>query len=261
MSNAGCDSIVTYDVQLIPSIYTYDTLKICKNDSIFLEGAYQNTTGDYIDTLTAQTGCDSIVYTHLDVFKWILVNVIDQICNGDSILIAGDYVTMPGTYFNYLQTTAGCDSIVQITLLGSPNSSVTIYDSLPLCQGNSAYLGGKYQSTSGLYTDYDHTTTGCDSTIITYLEIDSIPMTPEFVSIFCYTDSFNLNGTPYYNTSGLYYDTLISVTGCDSIIEYELLVDTFVYVTQTITICSNDSIQIGDNYYDSSGIYNDLITK
>ena len=42
-----------------------------------------------------------------------MVNVIDQICSGDSILIAGDYVTMPGTYFDYLQTTAGCDSIVQ----------------------------------------------------------------------------------------------------------------------------------------------------
>ncbi|GIR59644.1 MAG: hypothetical protein CM15mP65_22250 [Crocinitomicaceae bacterium] len=82
-------------------------------------------------------------------------------------------------------------------------------------------------------------------------------MTQEFVSI-CYTDSFNLNGT-YYNTSGFYYDTLVSANGCDSIIEYELLVDTFVYVTQTITICSNDSLQIGSNYYDSSGIYNDTL--
>ena len=31
------------------------------------------------------------------------------------------------------------------------------------------------------------------------------------------------------------------------------------YVTQTITICSNDSLQIGSNYYDSSGIYNDTL--
>ena len=78
---------------------------------------------------------------------------------------------------------------------------------MSLCQGDSAYLGGNYQSSSGLYTDYYQTTTGCDSTIITYLSIDSIPITPEFVSI-CYTDSFDLNGT-YYNTSGLYYDTLL----------------------------------------------------
>tara|TARA_B100001093_G_scaffold513996_1_gene587080 strand:- start:1601 stop:7132 length:5532 start_codon:yes stop_codon:yes gene_type:complete len=260
VSNAGCDSVVTYDVDFIPSLYSYDTLKICKNDSIFLQGAYQDVSGDYIDTLTAQTGCDSIVYTHLDVFKWILVNVIDQICSGDSILIAGDFVTMPGTYFDYLQTTAGCDSIVQITLIGSPNSGITIYDSLSLCQGDSAYLGGNYQSSSGTYTNYYQTTTGCDSTIITYLSIDSIPITLQYVSI-CYTDSFDLNGI-YYNTSGLYYDTLIGVTGCDSIIEYELVVDTFVYVPLSISICSNDSIQIGANFYDSSGIYYDtLITN
>ena len=78
VSNAGCDSIVTYDVDFIPSLYSYDTLKICKNDSIFLQGAYQNVSGDYIDTLIAQTGCDSIVYTHLDVFKWILVINVSQ---------------------------------------------------------------------------------------------------------------------------------------------------------------------------------------
>ena len=53
------------------------------------------------------------------MFKWILVNVIEQICSGDSVLIAGNYVTTPGTYFDYLQTAAGCDSIVQINLLGS----------------------------------------------------------------------------------------------------------------------------------------------
>ena len=157
---------MTYDIQLIPSIYTFDTIALCLNDSVFLQGAYRNTSGDYVDTLTAQSGCDSIVYTHLDMFKWILVNVIDQLCGGDSVLIAGDYVTMPGTYFNYLQTSAGCDSIIQITLLGSPNSSVTIYDSLTLCHGDSAYLDGQYQSTPGTYTDVYQTYLGCDSTIL-----------------------------------------------------------------------------------------------
>ncbi|GIR59643.1 MAG: hypothetical protein CM15mP65_22240 [Crocinitomicaceae bacterium] len=76
-------------------------------------------------------------------------------------------MTTPGTYFNYLQTSAGCDSIIQITLLGSPNSSVTIYDSSPL-SGDSAYLDGQYQSTTGTYTDVYQTYLGCDSTIITY---------------------------------------------------------------------------------------------
>ena len=66
-SLAGCDSVVTYDIQLIPSIYTFDTIALCLNDSVFLQGAYRNTSGDYVDTLTAQSGCDSIVYTHLDL--------------------------------------------------------------------------------------------------------------------------------------------------------------------------------------------------
>ena len=96
--------------------------------------------------------------------------------------------------------------------------------------GDSAYLGSQYQSTSGTYSDVYQTYLGYDGTIITYLAIDSIPLTQEFVSI-CYTDSFNLNGT-YYNTSGFYYDTLASANGCDSIIEYELLVDTFVYISK-----------------------------
>ena len=49
---------------------TYDinkTANVCYGDSIILGGAYQNTPGIYIDTLSTVLGCDSVLHTTLTV--------------------------------------------------------------------------------------------------------------------------------------------------------------------------------------------------
>ncbi|MBC8045914.1 MAG: T9SS type A sorting domain-containing protein [Fimbriimonadaceae bacterium] len=48
---------------------------------------------------------------------------------------------------------------------------VIIEDSITICEGDSIFIGGEFQSEAGTYYDYFLTAEGCDSTIITYLEI------------------------------------------------------------------------------------------
>ena len=110
-------------------------------------GNYESTSGTYRDTLTAQAGCDSGGNGVND--NPTLANTIDSIgiCTGDSAMLAGVYQTTSGVYYDTLQTTAGCDSIVETHL--TVDNVIYSYDSLSICSGDSALVAGNYESTSG----------------------------------------------------------------------------------------------------------------
>jgi len=86
-------------------------LNICAGDSIVLGGATQTTSGIYTDSLSNTFGCDSIVTTTLTVVPADSSSEAIDLCDGDSLLINGAYVTTSGTYVDSLQTINGCDSL------------------------------------------------------------------------------------------------------------------------------------------------------
>ena len=159
---AGCDSIVETHLTVDSVIYSYDSLSICSGDSALIAGNYESTGGTYRDTLTAQAGCDSIAVMELTIIP-SLANTIDSIgiCTGDSAMLAGSYQTTSGVYYDTLQTTAGCDSIVETHL--TVDSVIYSYDSLSICSGDSALIAGNYESRT-----YNTLTAqaGCDSIIL-----------------------------------------------------------------------------------------------
>ena len=130
------------------------------------------------------------------------------------------------------------------------NQNVSICDSAFYIVGNSTY------TTSGSYTDTLQTTYGCDSVVYTNLIINSSIYISNYDTI-CDGQSI-IVGVNLYNQSGLYTDILISSTGCDSIITTYLLVKMNVDFTQTISICQNDGVQVGANYYNQNGTYVDV---
>lgn len=81
----GCDSLVYSNVIVYPSYH--DTLYpvICTGDSLWAEGAWQTTSGHYVDIFTTVLGCDSITHTYLTVQ---LLPVIDL---GTDTLLCWDH--------------------------------------------------------------------------------------------------------------------------------------------------------------------------
>ncbi|MFH1322054.1 MAG: T9SS type A sorting domain-containing protein [Bacteroidota bacterium] len=67
----GCttDSIITKVnyITVNPSYSLIESATICSNDSLFIGGAYQNTSGTYYDIFSTADGCDSIIATTLTV--------------------------------------------------------------------------------------------------------------------------------------------------------------------------------------------------
>jgi gliding motility-associated-like protein len=220
-NTGGCDSII-YNVLLVNPVEIIDiNLTYCHGDSAYIHGEYQSEPGVFYDTLMTNLGCDSIVRTTLNFLPEILSSIETEICYGDSILLGGNYVNIPGIYFDSLQAQNGCDSIVKTTLIVLKIFSS--YQELEICQGDSVFLAGAYRKATGFYIDSFQTSKGCDS--ITTYALNVLPnyQFEETVSI-CEGDSL-LIGNNYQSIAGVYFETMTSVSGCDSIIIKTLIVN------------------------------------
>lgn len=137
-SAAGCDSIVTTNLTLLPTFATdvYDS--ICQGDTYILpDGSTTSTAGTYSDTLTAVNGCDSVITTYLTVHPNSAVTVLDTICNGQVYTLPdGSTVSTAGNYTTTLQNQYGCDSVITTTLtVINVLLNATVTDAL--CNGES----------------------------------------------------------------------------------------------------------------------------
>ncbi|MBL4658102.1 MAG: PKD domain-containing protein, partial [Flavobacteriales bacterium] len=103
----GCDSIVTTTLVVNPTYNTPIAQTICSNDSVILEGAYQNTAGTYMDTLTSVSGCDSVITTTLAVNAEATVNAGPDGLNCEGPIPAPMAGTMGGSATSITWTTTG----------------------------------------------------------------------------------------------------------------------------------------------------------
>ena len=81
----GCDSIITLDLIINNSVITTDTITICDGASVTIGNNTYTSSGNYTDTLSAADGCDSIVYTTLEIINVNIAQNDTSICFGDSI--------------------------------------------------------------------------------------------------------------------------------------------------------------------------------
>jgi len=168
----GCDSIVETELTVYPVYNMQESASICEGESIFLGGASRTEPGIYQDVYTSVHGCDSVVETELTVYP--VYNTLESasICEGESIYLGGANQTEPGTYQDVYTSIHGCDSIVETNLTVLP--VYNLQHSISICEGDSVYLEGAYQKTSGVYHDSFLSSGGCDSSIVTELEVYTI---------------------------------------------------------------------------------------
>ncbi len=64
----GCDSIINQTVEILDT-YSAElpAVSVCAGDSVLVFGNYQTSAAIYTNTLTATTGCDSVIYQSLEV--------------------------------------------------------------------------------------------------------------------------------------------------------------------------------------------------
>ena len=162
------------------------------------------------------------------------------ICVGNSFTLPkGQSIDTSGIYTDTLISVGGCDSIITTTLVVIP--AVTVNQTPTICSGDNYILPkGNSVTTAGIYYDTLTTSiTGCDSIITTTLVVMPAVTVNQTPTI-CSGSNYTLPKGNNANSTGTYYDTLISGAGCDSIIKTILTVDSI-----PATISPDITITIG----------------
>lgn len=136
---------------------------------------------------------------------------------------------------------------------------VTVCDSFNYTSANGSFTW----STSGMYTDTLVNANGCDSIARFDLTIlNSSTNSPQPIAScgpYTYTSQ---NGTSTWSSSGIYTDTLTNMLGCDSVLYFDLTINTATTSTTDATICSGDSFTWTDgNTYSTAGAYTQTLTN
>ena len=255
---APCNNMASdihVNVTVIPAPLHNVNSSICAGDSILINGVYRKTAGTYDQTFPMPFGCDSIARTTLTVNPNFLTNLTAEICQGESIFLGGANQTAAGIYFDTLSTNKGCDSVLRTTLIVNPTHLTNL--TAEICQGESILLGGAYQTTAGIYYDTLATNKGCDSVIRTSLIVNPTHLTNLNAEI-CQGESILLGGANQ-TTAGIYYDTLTTNNGCDSVIRTTLIVNPGHVVSMYYSICEGESIFLAGDNRTTPGIYIDSL--
>ena len=268
---AGCDSVVTLYLRILPShhISVYDT--ICSNMSYLFEGAYYNVAGSYNVPLHTATlpQCDSIRTLYLAVRDTSV---------GDTFAIACDQYQWYGRSYTlttldqlagHYTNAVGCDSAVNLHLTVNHSSQTQVFDTCVENQlprfFNGITIGGDTTGVQVVLADLN----GCDSTVTYQLHVwhndaatvDSTICDDDLASFVWHGISSLLQPLPdTIAEKVVLHDTMvasISTThGADSTVTLLLHVRPTYRMTVYDTICDNDSVLFGGADLNTAGQYN-----
>jgi hypothetical protein len=163
-------------------------------------------------------GCDSIITISFTNNSSSSINNVNA-CNSYASP-SGNYTWFnTGIYTDTISNSSGCDSIITINLILNSTSNSSVNETV--CDIFISPSGQVWNS-SGLYHDTILNSNLCDSIIEINLTVaNSFNININETSCNSYTSP---SGLYNWNVSGLYNDTLSSVSGCDSILSINLII-------------------------------------
>lgn len=251
----GCDTLVNLSISFLYNL-SFTSLAVCQQYTSPTGNIYTQD-GYYYDTLTNQYGCDSIIRTQL----WVHNNVYDTLysstCNNYQSP-SGNYVwNQSGTYNDTIPWIGGCNKFYTIYLTILPNSSHTITETA--CDSYTTSSNLHTYTQNGTYTETFTNAIGCDS-IITY----NLTFNYSNYGLQTLNSCSAINspsGNYSYAQTGVYYDTLQNIFGCDSIVITDFTLDNYNSNLHSINACNSFTSPSGDHTWTQSGIYHDTLTN
>lgn len=125
-TSTGCDSIVELTLQVLPQNQSATAVEICEGDTYLFGNQPLFIAGQYVDTLTTNTGCDSIVSLRLEVLPTSNTDLSAVICEGEAYEFLGQSVTRTGLYSLAFGAANGCDSLFNLDLTVTPSMELSI---------------------------------------------------------------------------------------------------------------------------------------
>lgn len=224
----------------------FESATICPGVSYAWHGRNLTQSGVYCDSVATEFSCDSVYVLTLTVNSVDTTIIEMSACDNEQM---PDWMTTPavsGIYHHYdtIEASTGCDSVLHCIL--TVNASYFNAQSVRWPSANGPYAWkGKMITVTGVYYDSLQTQSGCDSVselTITFID----PYLFEDEAMICQGDYYDWRGGRY-TTSGVYYDSLETTDGVDSVYQLTLTVSPTYLVNDTATLSS------GGNAYEWHG--------
>lgn len=242
-ANSGaCPDYDTINVTILPDLSSTENISICEDElPYFWNGIEINATSTETVSLLSVNNCDSVATLNLTVNTASFSTTDTVVCDTETPFIwNGISIDVTGIYTATLINSFGCDSSANLnaTILPSQESttdSVVCATQLPL-----NWNGLVFNGTDSQNTILSSLVTGCDSIVTLNLTVNPV-LFSTVDSTVCETElPLFWNGLEILN-AGPHEANLISlVTGCDSIVTLELVVNPTLSSTTNITICDSD---------------------
>lgn len=250
-----CDTLLFTSLTVLPPFVTQLNPVICQGETLTVGDSVYTKTGVYAQTLISANGCDSLVNINLTVIAPVFFTNNQSICAGGSIQVGNNVYTLQGVYVDTLNSSRNCDSIVTTNLTLLPKFN--IQQTKTICQGDSVVVGASVYKQAGLYTDSLKTKANCDSIIITNVIVNPVSFRQQSFNI-CQGDSVVV-GNKVYKQNGTFTDTLKNRFNCDSILITTVSILSNQSIPVSRTICEGERIFVGNNVYNSTGVYVDTL--
>jgi len=255
LTRNGCDSIYKLTLKVNPTSLIEKTVTICDNEEYNFRGRVLSESGIYYDSLFSINGCDSVYKLNLKVLPKYEINKTIHICKGESYFFKGQQLSEGGIYYDSLKSVMGCDSIIKLILIVNP--TYLFEKNVSICDNETYDFRGIILNHTGTYYDYLKTQEGCDSIYKLNLTVNQTYFFEEKVTI-CDNHPYPYRGK-IYNQTGLYYDSLKTTTGCDSIYKLDITVNKTYQFNESATICDFDYYKFQGKMLNKTGIYKDTI--
>lgn len=266
-SSGGCDSIAYLKLTIKPVVHRTVNDQACGNtynvagSSLTFTSTSTNpsSTSIFRDTLIAANGCDSII-TYNITFKLPSVNNLTiSSCDSYTWPLNNVSYTQSGVYRDTIVNHVGCDSIVTLNLTINTSYNTTVNETA--CGSFTWNVGNttrNYTASTQDQITLQSTVTGCDSIINLNLTINqpTAGITQKTANE-CGSFTIPNSGGITYTNLGTYVDTLFlqNVTGCDSLVRWEVTILPTETRTITLTNCESYLWSLTGTTYTTSGSY------
>ena len=201
------------------------------------------TASTYQLSLTDANGCVAGAAYTLVAADTIFAALSQAGCQGSPITLAGQSYTQDTSFRQAFLSVNGCDSILDVQL----RFYETYYSAteFSICPGEALSLYGSLLSRDTSFEVLFQSVNGCDSIEQYRITLLAAPVTNLSASR-CAGESYLFAGNTLRN-SGTYTDTLLAVSGCDSLVQLQLTVHPLP-IPQFITmgsLCADGSAVLG----------------
>ena len=221
--------VKTLHLTVNKSFYGERNISICAGDTFLFKGKRYYENGTFNDTIPSNAGCDSIIKYIVAVHPTLDFTIEKHISDKEPFLFHGRVLTISGTYEWTGKTVHGCDSMEHLFLTVHP--SYFRSDTFDLCQSDSVNFPFQWKDEKGqLIMEISQSGTYTDS-ILTEYGFDSVRQAVVHVHpSFFINEQYEIGEGEHLKIHGrdisspaIYYDTLRTIHGCDSI--YHIVVN------------------------------------